>query len=51
MTVAEIIEKLNLEIAAEGDLSKEIDGCYCSDLLSHCMSNITAGNLWLSISS
>lgn len=49
MTVAEIIEKLNLEVVAEGDLSKEIDGCYCSDLLSHCMSNITSGNLWITV--
>ncbi len=49
MTVSQLIESLNLEIIAEGDLSKEIDGCYCSDLLSHCMSNIGTGNVWITV--
>ena len=49
MTVSEIKDKINLEIVAEGDLSKIIDGCYCSDLLSHCMSNISEGNLWITV--
>ena len=49
MTVLELVEKLNLDVAAEGDLSRNIDGCYCSDLLSHCMSNISENNLWVTV--
>jgi len=49
MTVNEYINKLSLEIVAEGDLNKEIAGCYCSDLLSHCMSNIESGNVWITV--
>lgn len=49
MNVSNLIEKLNLEVVNEGDLTKEINGCYCSDLLSHCMSNISEGNLWITV--
>ena len=49
MNVSNLIEKLNLEVINEGDLTKEINGCYCSDLLSHCMSNISEGNLWITV--
>ncbi len=49
MTVSELINKLHLEILSEGDLTRQIDGCYCSDLLSHCMSNISGGNLWITV--
>ena len=49
MKVSEYIDKLSLEIVTEGDLNKEIKGCYCSDLLSHCMSNIETGNVWITV--
>ena len=49
MTVEELCTKLNLEIVTDGDKSKDIEGCYCSDLLSHCMSNITKNNLWITV--
>ncbi len=49
MLVSELKEALELEVLCEGDLSKNIDGCYCSDLLSHCMSNIECGNLWVTV--
>lgn len=49
MKVNELVEKLGLEVLNEGDLSREINNCYCSDLLSHCMSNITIGNLWITV--
>lgn len=49
MTVGELINKLNLEVISQGDTSKEIDGCYCSDLLSHCMSGIETGNIWITV--
>ncbi len=49
MKLSELKETLELEVLSEGDLSKEIQGCYCSDLLSHCMSNIDSGNLWITV--
>ena len=49
MTVGEIKEKLDLEVISEGDLSKKAEGCYCSDLLSHCMSNISENNVWITV--
>ena len=49
MLVSELTDALSLEILCQGDLSKKIDGCYCSDLLSHCMSNIELGNLWVTV--
>ena len=49
MLVSELVDKLSLEILCQGNLSKKIYGCYCSDLLSHCMSNIEAGNLWVTV--
>ncbi len=51
MTVSQLQEKLNLtflcgeELAAE----KEIDGCYCGDLLSWVMSRAEEGNVWLTV--
>lgn len=49
MTVEELKNKLSLEVVSEGDMSKIIDGCYCSDLLSHCMSNIKEKNIWVTV--
>ncbi len=51
MTVKELQEKLQLtylcgeEVAQE----KEIDGCYCGDLLSWVMSRAQSGNIWLTV--
>ncbi len=49
MKVLELADKLKLEIVSKGELEKSIEGCYCSDLLSHCMSNIGANNLWVTV--
>ena len=49
MTVLELSEKLELEVVNEGDMTRNINGCYCSDLLSHCMSNISKDNLWITV--
>ncbi len=49
MLVCELADKLSLQILCKGDMTKEINGCYCSDLLSHCMSNIDSGNLWVTV--
>ena len=51
MTVKQLQEKLNLtflcsEAAAD---KKEIDGCYCGDLLSWVMSRAEEGNVWLTV--
>ena len=49
MIISELADILSLEVLCKGDLSREIDGCYCSDLLSHCMSNINANNIWVTV--
>lgn len=49
MTVGELVQKENFEVLSEGDFSAEIKGCYCSDLLSHCMANIDTGNVWITV--
>lgn len=49
MTVNDYINELSLEIVSKGNLNKEIAGCYCSDLLSHCMSNIESENVWITV--
>ena len=49
MTVKELGEKLGLEVVSQGDENANISGCYCSDLLSHCMSNIKSGNVWVTV--
>ncbi len=49
MTVSKLVEALSLEVLSQGDMTREIDGCYCSDLLSHCMSNISYENLWVTV--
>jgi len=49
MTINDYAKTLSLEIVTEGDPTKEIKGCYCSDLLSHCMSNIESGNVWITV--
>jgi len=49
MNVSQLIENLGLEVINAGDLTREINGCYCSDLLSHCMSNISENNVWITV--
>ncbi|MBR5236814.1 MAG: hypothetical protein IKW06_05555 [Clostridia bacterium] len=49
MTVREFIEKNDLQIITEGDLEKEIDGCYIGDLLSLAMSRVEEGQVWITI--
>lgn len=51
MTVAELQKKLNLQYLCgrESALTREIDGCYCGDLLSWVMSRAQAGNIWLTV--
>lgn len=47
MRIIDILSKLSLDILAKGDLEKEIQGCYVSDMLSDVLANSHEGNLWI----
>ena len=51
MTVNELKEKLQLTYLCSEQVAseKEIDGCYCGDLLSWVMSRAESGNIWLTV--
>lgn len=51
MTVSELKNALDLTyLCGEAVASqKEIDGCYCGDLLSWVMSRAEPGNIWLTV--
>lgn len=49
MTVKDLAEKLELTILTEGDIQKEVTGCYCGDLLSWVMSKAKPGDAWLTV--
>lgn len=51
MTVSELKSQLNLTYLCCEDIAteKEIDGCYCGDLLSWVMSRAEPGNIWLTV--
>jgi hypothetical protein len=42
-----VIDALNAEIAAEGDLARPVKGCYVSDLLSDVLAKNNEGALWI----
>lgn len=49
MTVKDFSERLNLKILTEGDLTREVTGCYSGDLLSWVMSRAKEGDAWLTV--
>lgn len=49
MTVKDFAERLNLKILTEGDLGREVTGCYSGDLLSWVMSRAKEGDAWLTV--
>lgn len=49
MDVKELVEKLDLKVLCGEDLSREISGCYCGDLLSWVMSRAQEGDVWLTV--
>ncbi len=49
MTVQMMIEHLGLKVLTEGDLSREVTGCYCGDLLSWVMGKAKEGDCWLTV--
>lgn len=49
MDINELSKALNLEILCGDDLTKQVKGCYCGDLLSWVMSRATDGDVWLTV--
>ncbi len=49
MTVKELAEKLQFKILTEGDMQKDVTGCYSGDLLSWVMSKAQEGDVWLTV--
>ena len=51
MTVSKLKDELDLTFLCGEDIAstKEIDGCYCGDLLSWVMSRAEPGNIWLTV--
>jgi hypothetical protein len=47
MKVREIIELLDAKMKVQGDLDREIAGCYVSDMLSDVLANSEPGQLWM----
>lgn len=51
MTVCELAERANFEIAVSADISREICGAYVGDLLSWVMGRADADVAWITIMS
>ena len=49
MTVKTLCDELGWTVLTEGDLTREITGCYCGDLLSWVMSKAQDGDCWLTV--
>ncbi len=50
MNVRDIVDQLSLEVKSpEGDLEREVKGCYISDLLSDVMAHAREGELWITL--
>lgn len=49
MTVKDFIEKQNLKVLVEGELDREITGCYIGDLLSWVMGRAPEDSAWLTV--
>lgn len=49
LTVNDVVKKLGFEIKINGDLDREVTGCYISDLLSDVMAKSKDGELWITL--
>lgn len=49
MDVKTLMDTLELRLLCGDDLSGEIKGCYCGDLLSWVMSRAQEGDVWLTV--
>jgi len=47
--VQELVESLDLRVISPGDLQREVQGGYASDLLSCVMAKAKAGTVWLTL--
>ena len=52
MNVSELANKLHLEcLTKEGDLTRDVTGCYIGDLLSWVMGRAMEGDAWITVMS
>lgn len=49
MNTLQLEQKLELKCLTQNNSSKEISGCYISDLLSRAMGNVGDGNVWITV--
>ena len=50
MNLGDVVQKLSLEVrTSKGDLSREVTGCYISDLLSDVMAHAQEGEVWITL--
>ena len=49
MKIKELIEELNLVVFNTGDIEKDVNSGYTSDLLSDVMGNAEAGCIWITL--
>ena len=49
MTVNDYMKNQNLTVLTSGDMTREITGGYCGDLLSWVMSRCSAGDCWFTV--
>ncbi len=49
MTVQTLCGELGWTVLTEGDLTKQVTGCYCGDLQSWVMGKAQEGDCWLTV--
>lgn len=49
MTVEKLVSAMDLQVLCEGDLSREVTGGYCGDLLSWVMGRAGADSAWITV--
>lgn len=49
MTVKDLCEKLSLSVLVEGEMDREVEGCYIGDLLSWVMGRAVEDNAWITV--
>jgi len=47
MKIETVVAQVGLEVLAAADLAREVQGGYCSDLLSDVLAHAQAGDLWI----
>lgn len=49
VSINDLIARLPLKVIVKGDMSREVRGCYISDLLSDVMANSCEGETWITL--